>query len=229
MTTRRPDFREVHVALRPRVLRYLARMAGEAEAEDLAQEVFEKVSRSLGDFRGDAELSTWVYRIATNTALDRLRRRGKPADSVDPSVAEYAVAAEGDRDVWTDEIRQTLEGRVIRDEMNACIREVIYRLPENYRTVIILGDLEGFSDREIAQILGLNLRNAKVRLHRARVQLREALEKACVFYRSEDNELACDRREPFPTFATDEPEGPDPVRRASGPRLSCRYFFPRVV
>lgn len=76
MSTPEPDFREVHDALRPRVLRYLARMAGEAEAEDLAQEVFEKVSRSLGDFRGDAELSTWVYRIATNTALDRLRRRG---------------------------------------------------------------------------------------------------------------------------------------------------------
>ena len=145
MSTPRPDFREVHDTLRPRVQRYLARMAGEAEAEDLAQEVFEKVSRGLENFRGDADLSTWVYRIATNTALDRLRRRGKPADSVDPSVADYAVAVEGDRNVWTDEIRQTLEGRVIRDEMNACIRDVINRLPENYRTVIILGDLEGFS------------------------------------------------------------------------------------
>jgi len=198
MATPRPDFREVHDALRPRVLRYLARMAGEAEAEDLAQEVFAKVSRSLGNFRGDAELSTWVYRIATNTALDRLRRRGKPADPVDPSTVDYAVAVEGDRNVWTDEIRQTLEGRVIRDEMNACIREVVNGLPATYRTVIILGDLEGFQDKEIAEILGLSLRNAKIRLHRARVQLREALEKACVFYRSEDNELACDRKGPFP-------------------------------
>jgi RNA polymerase sigma-70 factor (ECF subfamily) len=198
MTTRRPDFREVHDALRPRVLRYLARMAGEAEAEDLAQEVFAKVSRGLGDFRGDADLSTWVYRIATNTALDRLRRRGKPAESVDPSLVDAIVIAESDRNVWTDEIRQTLEGRVIRDEMNACIREVINRLPENYRIVIILGDLEGFSDREIAAILGLSLRNAKVRLHRARAQLRQALEKACVFYRSEENEIACDRKGPFP-------------------------------
>jgi RNA polymerase sigma-70 factor, ECF subfamily len=198
MTTPRPDFREVHDTLRPRVLRYLARMAGEAEAEDLAQEVFEKVGRGLGNFRGDAEVSTWVYRIATNTALDRIRRRGKPMDSVDPSLVDATVIAESDRNVWTDEIRQTLEGRVIRDEMNACIREVINRLPENYRTVIILGDLEGFQDREIAEILGLSLRNAKVRLHRARVQLRKALEKTCVFYRSEENELACDRREPFP-------------------------------
>lgn len=200
MTTQRPDFRELYETLRPKVLRYLARMAGEAEAEDLAQEVFEKVSRSLGDFRGEAELSTWVYRIATNTALDRLRRRAKPAAPVDPSVADAIVAVEADRNVWTDEKQQTLEGRVIRDEMNACIREVISGLPENYRTVIILGDLEGFSDREIAQILRLSPRNAKIRLHRARVQLRKALEKVCVFYRSDDNELACDRKGPFPVI-----------------------------
>jgi RNA polymerase sigma-70 factor (ECF subfamily) len=175
-------------------------MAGEAEAEDLAQEVFAKVSRSLGNFRGDADISTWVYRIATNTALDRLRRRGKPADPVGTSVADYAIGVEGDRNVWIDEIRQTLEGRVIRDEMNACIREVVNGLPATYRTVIVLGDLEGFQDREIAEILGLSLRNAKIRLHRARVQLRKALEKACVFYRSDDNELACDRKGPFPVM-----------------------------
>lgn len=200
MSTSKPGFREVHDALRPRILRYLARMAGETEAEDLAQEVFEKVGRSLGDFRGEAELSTWVYRIATNTALDRLRRRAKPAAPVDPSAADAIVAVEADRNVWTDEKQQTLEGRVIRDEMNACIREVISGLPENYRTVIILGDLEGFSDREIAQILRLSLRNAKIRLHRARAQLRKALEKVCVFYRSDDNELACDRKGPFPVI-----------------------------
>ena len=197
MSTPKPDFREVHDSMRPRILRYLARMAGEAEAEDLAQEVFEKVSRSLGDFRGDAELSTWVYRIATNTALDRLRRREKPEAPVDPSLADAIVAAEADRNVWTGEKQKTLEGRVIRDEMNACIREVVNGLPENYRAVIILSDLEGFQDREIAEILGLSLRNAKIRLHRARVQLRKALEKACVFYRSEENELACDRKGPF--------------------------------
>ncbi len=196
MTTEKPDFREVHDTLRPRVLRFLARMAGEAEAEDLAQEVFEKVSRSLENFRGDSELSTWVYRIATNTALDRLRRRGAPAGSVDPSAAEVADAETG-RNIWTGETPQTLENRVIRGEMNACIREIINGLPENYRTVIILGDLEGFQDREIAEILGLSLRNAKIRLHRARVQLRKALEKACIFYRSEENELACDRKGPF--------------------------------
>ena len=197
MSTPKPDFREVHDSLRPRILRYLTRMAGEAEAEDLAQEVFEKVSRGLTTYRGDAELSTWVYRIATNTALDRLRRRAKPAAAVDPSLADAIVAAEADRNVWTGEKQQTLEGRVIRDEMNACIREVVNGLPENYRTVIILSDLEGFQDREIAEILGLSPGNAKIRLHRARLQLRKALEKACVFYRSEENELACDRKGPF--------------------------------
>jgi RNA polymerase sigma-70 factor, ECF subfamily len=189
MPTPRWDFREVHDALRPRVQRYLARMVGEAEAEDLAQEVFEKVGRGLEDFRGDADLSTWVYRIATNTALDRLRRRGSPTVAMDPAAIDTLAVAE---------VHETLEGSVIRDEMNSCIREVISRLPENYRTVIILSDLEGFQDSEIAEILGLSLRNAKIRLHRARAQLRKSLEKACVFYRSEENELACDRKGPFP-------------------------------
>jgi RNA polymerase sigma-70 factor (ECF subfamily) len=198
MMTQNPDFREVHDALRQRVRRYLARMVGEDEAEDLAQEVFEKVNRSLGHFRGDAEISTWVYRIATNTALDRLRRREKPTLAVDSALADAIINAEADHNAWTGEMRETLEGRVIRDEMNACIRDVINRLPENYRTVIILGDLEGFSDKQIADILGLSIRNAKVRLHRARASLRKALEKACVFYRSEENELACDRKGPFP-------------------------------
>jgi RNA polymerase sigma-70 factor, ECF subfamily len=198
MPGQKHDFRKVHDVLRPRVLRYLARMAGEAVAEDLAQVVFEKVSQSLGDYRGDAELSTWVYRIATNTALDHLRRRGKMTGPVDPVSVDAVVAAGGDRNAWTGEVQQTLEGRVIRGEMNACIREIINRLPENYRIVIILSDLEGFQDKEIAAILGLSLRNAKIRLHRARTQLRQALEEACILYRSEDNEFACDRKGPFP-------------------------------
>jgi RNA polymerase sigma-70 factor (ECF subfamily) len=192
------DFREVHDALRPRVLRYLARMAGEAVAEDLVQEVFEKVSRSLGNFRQDADLSTWVYRIATNTALDHFRRRWKSTGPVDTASMDAVVAAECDRNVWTGELRQTPEGRVIRGEMNACIREVINRLPENYRIVLILSDLEGFTDKEIAAILGLSFRNAKIRLHRARTQLRKALEEACILYKSDDNEVACDRKGPFP-------------------------------
>jgi RNA polymerase sigma-70 factor (ECF subfamily) len=86
---------------------------------------------------------------------------------------------------------------VIRDEMNGCIREIIGRLPEAYRSVIVLSELEGFRDGEIAEILGLSLQAAKVRLHRARTKLRRDLETACVFYRDERNELSCDRKPPL--------------------------------
>ena len=74
MKDRQPDFHEIHREFRPRVLRYLARMVGEAEAEDLTQEVFAKVAHALRGFRGESSLSTWIYRIATNTALDTMKK-----------------------------------------------------------------------------------------------------------------------------------------------------------
>ena len=80
--------------------------------------------------------------------------------------------------------------------MNGCIREIIDSLPEAYRSVIVLGEIEGLKDAEIAEILGVTLRTAKMRLHRARTKLRGELKAACVFYRDERNELACDRKPP---------------------------------
>lgn len=67
------DFEQIHAAFRPKVQRYLARLVGEGEAEDLTQEVFLRISRALPTFRGECQLSTWIYRIARNAALDRLR------------------------------------------------------------------------------------------------------------------------------------------------------------
>lgn len=187
MADRQLDFQSLHAEYRPRILRYLARVAGESDAEDLAQEVFDKVSRSLASFRGASSTATWIYRIANHAAMDRLRsiaaQRGDKTQSIDD------LDDMEDRSVRTDE-------RVIREEMNACIRSIIADLPESYRSVIILGDLEGFSDAEIADILGLSLQAAKIRIHRARKRLREELKNACVFYRNHDDELACDRRPP---------------------------------
>src|SRR3990170_1473164 len=67
------EFEQIHAAFRAKIHRYLLRMVGEYEAEDLAQEVFVKVSQALKTFRGESELSTWIYRIATNADLDRFR------------------------------------------------------------------------------------------------------------------------------------------------------------
>lgn len=68
-----PEFQNIYTTYQPKVLRHMQRMVGECEAEDLTQEVFVKVNQGLKSFRGEAQLSTWIYRIATNTALDRLR------------------------------------------------------------------------------------------------------------------------------------------------------------
>ncbi len=188
------SFRKVHEDFRDRILRYLTRMVGENDAEDLTQEVFAKVSQALKAFRGESQLSTWVYQIATNAALDRLRRSSPRRENGQGLPVEAIAESEADKDTWTGEEKASTEQRLIRQEMNGCIREIIATLPENYRTVIVLSEMEGLRDGEVADILGLSLQAAKVRLHRARARLKKELSTACVFYRDDRNELACDRK-----------------------------------
>ena len=185
------EFQAVHDRFRSRVLRYLTRLVGESEAEDLTQSVMLKVSEGLPGFRGDSSLATWIYRIATNTALDRLRRK-----TVQPS---GAVEFDSD-DADVAQVAQTPSAEItaIREEMSACIREFIERLPEHYKAVMVLSELEGFKNDEIAAILGLTLDTVKIRLHRAREKLRKALGIGCNFHRNEDGELACDRKPTTP-------------------------------
>ncbi len=182
---------DIYASLHAKIVRYLTRLVGETEAEDLAQETFVKVGQSLQDFRGEAQIQTWVYRIATNTALDRLRSPVLRETSQNPERIESIVSFE---DIDPGQKRLSVEQQAIREEMSSCVREVVYRLPDNYRTAIVLSELEGFKDKEIAEILGLSLPAAKIRVHRARALLKEELSKCCVFYRNEENELACDRK-----------------------------------
>lgn len=161
-------FQQLYDEFQPRILRYLERMVGEDEAEDLAQEVFAKVASSLKGFRGDSQLSTWLYRVATNAALDRLRGLPK-APTVQLEEAEEAIP---DGNVWTGEPVPAVESQVYRGEMNDCIRSFIARLPENYRTVLLLADFEGLKNEQIADILDLTLDTVKIRLHRARQRLK---------------------------------------------------------
>lgn len=188
------DFEQIHAQFRPRVLRYLARLVGDGEAEDLAQAVFLKVSQGIEGFRGEASLSTWIYRIATNVALDRLRT---------PSVKREipsALEAEGEPGFeelagCSGETSSLPDRQLIRKEMNSCIRGVVETIPGHYRTVLALAELEELKDREIADILQVSLGTVKIRLHRARTRLRKELECRCSFYRDERGELACDRKQ----------------------------------
>lgn len=197
MISKTLDFQEVYATFQPRILGYLSRMLGRDEAEDVTQEVFVKVDKALKDFRGESQLSTWIYRIATNTALDRLRsssfklqaRERASGDSASPGVTEPE-----DKNVWTGEKKQATDQQLIRQEMNSCIREYIDQLPADYRAVLVLSEVEGFKNREIAEILEVSLDTVKIRLHRARAKLKASLGDQCHFYLDEQSELACDRK-----------------------------------
>ena len=176
------EFENIHAAFRPKIHRYLIRMVGEYEAEDLTQEVFVRVSQALKAFRGESELSTWIYRIATNAALDRFRSPSFQRTIQDCPANPFIADGESevnDRSAWTGEKLPLVEGQVFRKEMNDCFRNLISSLPEGYRTALVLSEFEGFKNDEIAEILGVTLGTVKIRLHRARERLKEALEANC--------------------------------------------------
>ena len=192
------EFQKLYDLFQPKILRYLTRLVDENEAEDLTQETFVKVNLSLENFRGESKLSTWVYRIATNTALDRLRspafQQSKQKLSAD--LIEIDRIPLDDRNAWTGEKVPLVEPQIYRKEMSACVRDFIGRLPENYRTVLVLSEMESLSNNEIAEILGVSLATVKIRLHRSRAKLRQELETHCDSYWVEGNEFLPDIIQP---------------------------------
>ncbi len=189
------NFDSVYDEFHARIGRYLERMVGKGEAEDLTQEVFMKVNKGLEGFEGKSSLSTWIYRLATNAALDKLHSRPYRENKQKISLSNMDDESEAeDTDICTQEKELSAEREAIRTEMNECIREFVDKLPENYRTVIILSELKDLKNQEIAEILGISLEVVKIRLHRARVKLKEEFEAGCNFYYNEDSELACDRK-----------------------------------
>jgi RNA polymerase sigma-70 factor (ECF subfamily) len=189
------DFDSVYDQFHLKISRYLERMVGKGEAEDLTQEVFMKVNKGLKGFEGKSSLSTWIYRLATNAALDRLHSRPFRENKEKISLSNMDDESEAeDKDICVQEKELSAEREAIRTEMNECIREFVDKLPDNYRTVIILSELKELKNQEIAQILDISLDAVKIRLHRARERLKKDFESGCTFYRNEDNELACDRK-----------------------------------
>ena len=188
----KPEFQDVYTAFNGKIRRYMAHLVGDAESEDLTHEVFIKVSKALEDFRGDSQLSTWIYRIATNTALDRLRSPDfKRSVEERHLIGEDELAIE-DKNVWTGRKLPLPDQQLIRKEMNECIRSFIDSLPADYRTVVVLSELEEFKNLEIAEVLNISIDAVKIRLSRARTKLKEVLNCHCSFYRDNRNILLCD-------------------------------------
>jgi RNA polymerase sigma-70 factor, ECF subfamily len=162
------DFKHYRIALLGHV-RSIVKDA--AEAEDVLQEVFVRAHQNLEQLRVEAALSTWLFRVATHISVDHLRRRGRQPRVVDEIDVEVAGP--------TDEPQPSLQRLVEQREMNACIQSYILDLPDDFRTVILLHDLEGLTVGEIAETLGLTLAATKMRLHRARASLKAALQAGC--------------------------------------------------
>jgi RNA polymerase sigma-70 factor, ECF subfamily len=158
----------------PIIYRLGLRMLGnEQDAEDILQETFVKAFLHINDFDGRSQLSTWLYRIATNEALMHIRKRKpepvsveEPGNNGDTELQEPLQIED-----WTN----LPEEELLSGETQAYVNQAVNQLPEGLRAVFLLREIEGLSTQETAQVLSISEAAAKTRLSRARLQLREDL------------------------------------------------------
>jgi RNA polymerase sigma-70 factor, ECF subfamily len=150
-------------------------LASEEDARDALQDAFVAAFRSLRDFEATARLSTWLHRIVVNASLMKLRtRRRKPEEEIEQYLPRFLEDGHQTPPsaAWSEPADAMLE----RKELRGLVRDAIDRLPESYRTVLVLRDLEELSTEETAAMLGATPNAVKIRLHRARQALRGLLD-----------------------------------------------------
>ncbi|HKB26191.1 MAG TPA: sigma-70 family RNA polymerase sigma factor [Methylomirabilota bacterium] len=159
-------FEALVIAYQHRVFGVALRMLrNRAEAEEVAQEVFLRVHRAIASFRGEAKLSTWLYAIASRLCLNRL------------ATGERRLAREGEESLERLRADADPAAQVERAELEAALQRAIDELPGERRIVVVLRDVEGLAYEEIAEVLELPLNTVRSRLHRARMDLKEKLER----------------------------------------------------
>ena len=146
------------------------------EAADLTQDTFVSAYRSFNGFRGDSNVYTWLYRIAVNTCKNRFRERDRRPDLQAVSLDDGAGREQCISDGGLIGPQPTPEGALERREMRKLVEEAIAGLPDDYRVVAVLRDLQGLSYKEIAEATDLSVDVVKTRLARARGMLRTKLE-----------------------------------------------------
>ena len=160
----------------PHLMAVLMRMLRNAdEAADALQETFLQAFRAIGRFEGGSKLSTWLHRIAVNVALMRLRtRRRKPLRSIEDMLPRFIPDGHrADRGpAWS----VTADDLLQRQEDREMVRQYIDELPDDYRTILLLRDIQEMNTEEAAEVLGITTGAVKTRLHRARQALRELLD-----------------------------------------------------
>ena len=157
------------------IYRYAHRLCGEAEsAKDLVQETFLNAYRGLKDFRGDAQVSTWLYTIASRACM-RMRRKRKGEPERELSLDEFVPTSDGELRLQIPMDGLTPEEALQNKELREALDQAINKLPKKYRMTLVLRDMEGLSAREVGSIMGANERAVKSRLHRARLFVRREL------------------------------------------------------
>lgn len=190
-----PELAEIYEAYHRKVVAYAARLLGWDRAEDVAQEVFLKVARSLETLSDRAKLPSWIFAVTLNAVRDHARQRAAEARHTEALRGDATGAAgEGSAPEVPDTDSRDPEEAAIRSEMVACFLEYVRRLPRHYSLVYVLSEFEDLSNQEIADRLRLSLGTVKIRLHRAREVLYGELRRHCRCYWNERGELMGDRR-----------------------------------
>jgi RNA polymerase sigma-70 factor, ECF subfamily len=185
------ELSRIYEAYHGKVLAYATKLLGRTEADDIAQDVFLKVGRSLGDLADRSKLASWIYAITLNTVRDAVRRRVTTPTGL-AVVPAAPPANEEERPPLAqlpDTSSRSPEEAVVRNEMIACYLDYVRELPRNYFEVYVLSELGELPDEAIARRLSLSLGTVKVRLHRARAKLHEQLRQSCRCYRNARGEL----------------------------------------
>jgi RNA polymerase sigma-70 factor, ECF subfamily len=146
-----------------------------SDAEDLVQETFLKAYRAYGTFEEGTNLKAWLYRILTNTFINKYRKDSRRPTEVDLGAVEdfYLYRRVGSEE--SAEAARTTEERVLDGLVEADIKAAVEDLPENFRLPVLLADLEGFSYKEIAEILDIPIGTVMSRLHRGRKAMQKSL------------------------------------------------------
>jgi RNA polymerase sigma-70 factor (ECF subfamily) len=168
-------FQELVERYQGKLYNFGLKMCGDSrDSEDMVQDTFLNVFKYLKDFRYETKFRNWLYRIATSTCI-KGRRKSKYAPDREFSLDEFLPQDEADiTDTVPQWAAQPLD-QVLNEELSRRLKAAILALPDKYRLVLVLRDVEGFSTAETADILNLSAANVKVRLHRARLSLREDL------------------------------------------------------
>jgi RNA polymerase sigma-70 factor (ECF subfamily) len=150
-------------------------------ADDIVQEVFVRAHSKINTLKDHDKIGSWLFRIAYRQCIDHFRKESRDTQK---EIVDFPG-------VKTSDYSRT-ERKLEQHQMSVCVQNQMLLLPENYRTVIWLFDVLGFTLKEIADILELSVENVKIRLHRARKKFKSILNQKCSFEKDERNVLVCE-------------------------------------